>query len=63
MSEALETVLHPVNPVLAKDLNTPKEKGSIRFLPDGSILYREPITDKEGKKPSLQQLRKKKQAQ
>ena len=63
MSEASDQVLHPTNPTLAKDLNTPKERGDIRFLADGSLLYREPITDTEGKKPSSHQPRKKKQAQ
>ena len=43
--------LHPVNPVLAKEVNTPKEKGQTRVLPDGSLLYLEPLTATEGKLP------------
>ena len=63
MSESPDKTIHPTNPVLVKDLNTPKEKGHIRFLPDGSLLYREPITDVESKKPSPYQSTKKKKAQ
>lgn len=42
-------VLHPTTPTMLKDMNTPKEKGQTRVLADGSLLYLEPITRKEGK--------------
>ena len=48
-STTSEEVLHPQNPILLKDVNTPKERGQTRVLPDGSLLYREPINDTEGK--------------
>ena len=40
--------LHPTNPTLLKDVNVPKEKGQTRILENGSLLYREPITQEEG---------------
>ena len=43
-------VLHPTNPTLLKDVNVPKEKGQIRILENGSLLYREPITEEEGER-------------
>lgn len=55
MSESTSNgVLHPTNPGLLKDLNIPKEKGQTRTLPDGSLLYREPLTDTEGKYQPIQ---------
>ena len=41
-------VLHPKNPVLLKGVNIPREKGQTRVLQDGSLLYREPLTNTEG---------------
>ena len=40
--------LHPINPVLATGESIPKEKGRTRVLPDGSLVYHEPLTDIEG---------------
>lgn len=44
-----DQILHPTNPTMLKDMNTPKERGQTRVLPDGSLLYLEPITRNEGK--------------
>ena len=44
-SEASDQPIHPTNPTLLRNLKVPKERGEIRFLHDGSLLYREPITD------------------
>lgn len=41
-------VLRPENPVLVKDANVPRENGQTRFLPDGSLLYHEPLTNTDG---------------
>lgn len=41
--------LQPKNPTLLRDVNIPRERGQTRVLPDGSLLYREPLTDTEGK--------------
>lgn len=47
-SSTSNQVLHPTNPVLVKDTNVPRERGQTRVISDGSLLYREPLTDKEG---------------
>ncbi|CAD6583495.1 MAG: hypothetical protein ASARMPRED_001342 [Alectoria sarmentosa] len=40
-------VLHPKNPVLLKGVNVPREEGRTRILQNGSLLYREPLTNIE----------------
>lgn len=47
MSEVSDQVIHPTNPTLLRDVKVPKERGDIRFLHDGSLLYREPIINTE----------------
>ena len=49
MSEASDQVLHPINPTLVRDVEVRMERGETvaRVLQDGSLLYREPITDIE----------------
>lgn len=47
----LKKDLHPENPVLVKDINTPKERGQTRVLPDGSLLYLEPLSNTECESP------------
>ncbi|KAM0798790.1 hypothetical protein BDR22DRAFT_890910 [Usnea florida] len=56
-SSTSEQVLHPQNPILLKDVNTPRERGQTRVLPDGGLLYREPITDTEVPAVRLQDIR------
>ena len=63
MYEPFDYDVHPTNPPLAKDLNTPRERGTTRYLPDGRLLYLEPFTDTEGKTYSPRQQKKTKQAQ
>ena len=41
----------PDNPLLTKDTQTPREKGETRLLPDGSLLYSDPLTETEGGQP------------
>lgn len=44
-------VLHPESPALGKETNTPREPGQTRVLPDGSLVYLNPMTDTEGGQP------------
>ena len=53
--------LHPTNPTLVKDMNIPREKGQTRILPDGSLLYREPIMGEEGERSYQSHQSKRKQ--
>lgn len=41
-------VVHPENPSMGKDTSTPKETGQTRALPDGTLLYLEPVAKTEG---------------
>ena len=45
-------VLHPENPTMGKEASAPKERGQIRVLSDGSLLYYEPLTKIEGGRPN-----------